>query len=161
MRNRRWTVTLNKTVHKRSKPAQIKDHKGRALMDRSHLHSLLADVAGVGEGGIRLRAQLAQAGETIDRMYDSMLAKEDSDCGHSWQRLAKPSTECTTVCWRRRYPTAGTVGRGWRNHRQNVRQYAGEGGIRLRAQLAEAGETIDRMYDSMLAKEVSDCGHSW
>lgn len=71
--DKRWTVTLNKAVQKRSKPAQLLDHKGRGLLDRSHLHSLFADVAGAAEGGLGFRAQLAQVGENIDRLYDSML----------------------------------------------------------------------------------------
>lgn len=77
---KRWTITLNKTVMKGGKPAQTLDSKGNALMDRSSLHSLICDVAGVGRGGLDLRAQLAQGGESIDKLFDSILHLQTDLC---------------------------------------------------------------------------------
>jgi len=79
-RQERWTLTLNKVVPKRSKPAQVVDSKGRALLDRMQLHSLLADLAGIGEGGLDVRARLAQAGESIDRLFDSQQQIQMENC---------------------------------------------------------------------------------
>lgn len=98
MSSRQWTVTMNKTVPKKSKAGEVLDHEGRALLDRSHFQSLLADVAGV-EGSLQVRAQLAQAGASIDNLYDHMLGiQTDLHENYDLTRQDARKALCFEVC---------------------------------------------------------------